>query len=58
MSLMLFIQIALTVISLSVVALFVSMIVLTRSINRLNRATARNLDTLERVQKNGTLRNY
>jgi len=58
MSLMLFIQIALTVISLSMVALFISTIVLTRSINRLNRATARNLGTVERVQRNGTLRNY
>ena len=58
MSIILFLQIALIVIALSGVALFVSTIVLTRSINRLNRATARNLDTLERVQRNGTLRNY
>jgi len=54
MSLMLFIQIALTVLALSGVALFVSMVFLTRSINRLNRATLRNLDTVERVKRNGT----
>jgi len=52
---MLFIQIALTVIALSGVALIISMVVLTRSVNRLNRATVRNLETVERMRRNGTL---
>ncbi|AIW03617.1 hypothetical protein CPT_Moonbeam219 [Bacillus phage Moonbeam] len=55
MSLMLFIQIALTVIALSGVALIISMVFLTRSINRLNRATLRNLDTVERMRRNGAV---
>ncbi len=55
MSLMLFIQIALTVIALSAVALLVSMVFLTRSINRLNRNTLRNLETVERVKRNGAM---
>ncbi len=55
MRLMLFIQIALTVIALSGVGLIISMVVLTRSINRLNRATLRTIDTSERMRRNGAI---
>lgn len=58
MSILLFLQIALTVIALSGVLLIISMVRLTLSINRINKKVEHNLNSKERVANNGTKQNY